>query len=223
MTRFALTLEKLGFFKDTIMETIVSTYDERGRPNAAPMGVIAIEPRKILIRPHVSSSTYRNLMANRCAVVNVTSDPVMFFYTAFKEANIGGSAPLDWFEKAKTVNAPRLKSADAIIEVSVSEIKPSNFFAEFSCDVKFVWASKVLPRAYCRAYFATIEAIIHATRVKSFLTSNSAEREKAASLINLIKHYQEITNRVAPNSKCSEIMANLIGMIESWEQNEGLR
>jgi len=223
MTKFASTLEKLGFLKDTIVETIVSTYDERGRPNAAPMGVIAIEPGRILIRPHISSFTYRNLTANRCAVVNVISDPVMFFYTGFKEANIGGSAPLDWFEKAKTVNAPRLKSADAIVEVSVSEIKPSSLFAEFLCNVKFVWASKVLPRAYCRAYFATIEAIIHATRVKSFLTSNSAERERAVSLINLIKHYQEITNRVAPNSKSSEIMTKLINMVRSWEQNEGLR
>src|SRR4030042_727868 len=68
--------------------------------------------------------TYKNLQRKRCAVINVTSNAELFFRTAFKEANNDGEMPLEWFEKAETVDAPRLRMADAFIEVNVVKISP---------------------------------------------------------------------------------------------------
>ena len=136
-----------------------------------------------------------------------------------------GRIPHEWFEKAEKVDAPRLRMAEAIIEVSVADITLfSNEKAEASCDIKLVKASKTLPKVYCRALFATIEAIIHATRVKVFLTGNKQEREQALKLVETIENCYDIVNRVAPNSQYSEIMADLTRMVDSWRnKSESLR
>lgn len=217
-------LTDLGFLKGVVAETIVSTYDMNGQPNAAPMGVTTENTQRIVIRPYTSSSTYKNIQSKRCAVVNLTSDPELYYRTAFKEANPERRIPPGWFVKAGTVGAPRLRMADAFIEVSIVKIRSFGVGrAEILCNVEVIEASRFLPKAYCRASFATIEAIIHATRVKIFLTRDRREQEQAHKLIELIEHYNVVVNHVAPNSRYSEIMAELTQRINSWKNKvEGL-
>ncbi len=220
-----ITLDDLGFLKGSIGETIVSTYDVDGQPNAAPMGVVIESNERLRIRPYLSSLTYKNLQTKKCAVVNVTSNPELFYLTAFKEANPDGNLSPELFEKAETVDAPRLRAADAIVEVLVAETGSfSTERAEFLCNVQLVKASKALPKVYCRALFATIEAIIHATRIKPFLRGDKQEQERAFRLLELVKICSDIVNRTAPNSRYSEIMADLTQRINSWRnESESLR
>ena len=183
----------LGFSKGVIVETVVSTYGSDGQPNAAPMGATMEQVQRLVFRIYTSSLTYKNLQAKRCAVVNLTSDPEVFYRTAFKEANPQGRVPTGWFEKAETVEAPRLRAADAHIEVTV--VDTANLDAEkaeVTCEVKLVHASTVLPQAYCRASFAVIEAIIHATRVKHFLLHGDREKqEQTLSLLKTFSNFQK--------------------------------
>lgn len=218
-------LADLGFSKGIIAETIVTTYNIDGLPNAAPMGVIMENEQLILIRPYTSSLTYRNLQSKKCAVINITSNPEVFYRTAFKEANPDGKVPKEWFEKAETVNAPRLQIADATIEISVEAIVPiSTERTEAVCTVKLIKATNLLPKAYCRALFATLEAIIHATRVKVFLAGDEKQKKQASKLLQTIGIYRDVVHRVAPNSRYSEIMADLTRMLDSWRvKSEGLR
>jgi hypothetical protein len=218
-------LYDLGFLKDTIGETIISTYDADGQPNAAPMGVVIESDERLLIRPYISSLTYRNLQAKRCAVVNLTSNPELFYLTAFKEANPDGNLSPELFEKAETVDAPRLRAADATVEVSVAETRSFGAErAEFLCNVQIVTASKALPKVYCRAQFATIEAIIHATRIKPFLRGDKQEQERAFRLMELVEICSDVVERTAPNTHYSEIMADLTQRIHSWrKESESLR
>lgn len=218
-------LYDLGFLKDTIGETIVSTYSADGQPTAAPMGVVMKSNEQVIIRPFISSLTYKNIQTKKCAVVNVTSNPELFYLTAFKEANPDGKLPPDLFQKAETVDAPRLRAADATVEVSVDETGSfSTERAEFLCNVKLVKASKKLPKVYCRAQFATIEAIIHATRIKLFLRGDKQEQKQAIKLLELVDVCQHVVERTAPNSRYSEIMADLTRRINVWrEESESLR
>ena len=211
-------LTNLGFLKGAIMETIVSTYNANEQPNAAPMGIKTEDMKHIVIQPYTSSMTYANLQSKRCAAINVTSNPELYYRTAFKEANPGGRTPLEWFEKVETVDAPGLRMADAFVEVSVLDIKSLGAErAEVSCDVQLIKTSSLLPKVYCRATFATIESIIHATRVKLFLAGDRQKQEQARRLIELIEHYNAIVNRIAPNSRYSAIMADLTQRINSWK------
>ena len=219
-------LADLGFSEGVIVETIVSTYNVDGQANAAPMGAIMTSPQHIVIRIYTSSLTYKNLQSKKCAVVNVTSDPELFYRTAFKEANPYGEIPQKLFGKGKTVDAPVLRAAESHIEVAIVDITPVDTErAEVVCDVKLIQTSSVMPKVYCRALFATIEAIIHATRVEAFLVhSDRQKREQALKLLEAIRECNDVVNRVASNSRYSKIMADLNQRIDSWRaKGESLR
>jgi len=208
-------LTDLGFSKGAIVETIVSTYNKNGEANAAPMGTIMWNDQTILIRLYTSSATYKNLRFSRCAVVNLTSDIDLFYNTTFKDTNPEG-IPSEWFEKAETVNAPKLRTADAAIEIKLAKTAPIDAEkTEAACNVKMIKASRVLPKAYCRAFSATMEAIIHATRVKA-LINLAEEKERVSKLLETIGNCNDIVKRTAPNSRYTEIMADLTEKISSW-------
>ena len=215
-------IAELGFSEGVIVETIVTTYNVGGQANAAPMGATTASPERLAFKIYTSSMTYKNLQAKRCGVVNVTSDPELFYRTAFKEANPDSVVPEEWFEKAESVDAPRLRAADAYIEVAVADTEVLDAErVEVLCDVKLVQAAKVFPRAYCRALFATVEAIVHATRVEAFIAHEDRQkREQSLKLLETIKGCHDVVNRVAPNSRYSEIMADLNRRIDSWRANK---
>lgn len=60
-----------------ILETIVTTLDERGGINFAPMGVEWGE-ETIVLKPFLETTTFRNLERRRSAVVNLTDDVMLF-------------------------------------------------------------------------------------------------------------------------------------------------
>jgi len=213
-------LQDLGFQKGIIGETIVSTYDSDGKSNAAPMGIEIQNNYNLFIRPYLSSLTYKNIQATKSAVVNLTFDTQLFYKTAFKEANSERNLSSNLFEKAKTVLAPRLKSAKAIVEVSVKEMHHlGDDRAEFLGEVKHVASEKIATQVYCRAQFATIEAIIHATRIELFLKGNDRQQKHALKLLELVDYCKDVVNRTAPNSVHSEIMTDLTCRIDSWRRS----
>jgi len=209
-------LPDLGYVKGLIFETIVSTFNEHGQPNAAPMGTIMENESQIIIKLYNTSLTHSNLQASKCAVINITSNIDLFYKTAFKENNPKGKLPTNWFDKAETVNAPKLKTSEATIEVAVADMKPIDAEKTAAiCNVKHIEATKNLPQAYCRAFPATVEAIIHATRIKAFLAGNEKQKAQAKKLMEIIALCHEVVDRTAPNSHYAEIMTDLTRMIDS--------
>lgn len=209
-------LTDLGFVKGVIFETIVSTYNLAGTPNAAPMGVIMQDQQSISLNLFNSSSTSRNLKANKCGVINLTSNIEFFYKSTFKEANPDGKLPQEWFEKAEPVNAPKLRLADATIDVSVVNMEPVGAEkTKFSFNVERINAAKMCPQVYCRAMSLTLEAIIHATRVKTFI-NDEKQQKNVSKLLEMIENSNDVVNRVAPNSAYSAVMADLTKRIESW-------
>jgi hypothetical protein len=64
-----------------IIETIVTTVGPDGTVNCAPMGVewdAAVNDDSIVLKPFLETATYRNLLAARVAVVNLTDDVRVF-------------------------------------------------------------------------------------------------------------------------------------------------
>ena len=214
----AAKLTDLGFLKGMIAECIVSTYNIDGKPSAAPMGVIMEDEQHLIIHLFNSSTTCSNIKANRCAIINLTSNIEVFYKITFKEANIDGQLPQGWFEKAKTVNAPKLRLADATIDVLVSDLAPiGTLKTRATCDVELVQAILKFPQVHCRAMAATLEAIIHATRVRAFV-NEEGEQKQVSKLLELIDNCNNVVNRVAPNSSYSLVMADLMKRINSWRR-----
>ena len=213
-------LAEIGFLKDVVGETIISTYNGDGTPNAAPMGVIMVDERHVAVNLYNTSATLTNVKARRCAVLNLTDDINVYYRTAFKEANPNSALPREWFTKTQTVNAPKLVSAQATIDVSVAdleEVSKEKTKATFIVDQ--VQATPRFERVYCRAFGATVEAIIYATRVK-ILVNDETEQKRVSQLLERIQLCCNIVDHVAPNSAYSVIMADLTKRIAVWVKNE---
>lgn len=70
-----------------IYEIILSTYNKDKRPNAAPMGIKFAGKKTISIQFYKGSQTLNNVLTRRCAVANLTHDPLQFYMMAFKRKN----------------------------------------------------------------------------------------------------------------------------------------
>ncbi len=209
-------MSELGFIRNGIVEVIVSTFDEAHRPHAAPMGASTEDMRGIILKPFKSSQTYRNLLKWRSGVANITSDPLLFYRTVFKDANPGGEFPKEWFAQAPAVDAPRMTNTDVCIELLVTDVEESEDRAQMLCKVKstLMLNRSYLPHVYNRAAPAIIESLIHATRIESHL--NADRPDKAEELITLVEHYRHLVERIAPDSTYSEMMDDIWRRINLW-------
>ena len=209
-------MSELGFIRNGIVEVIVSTFDEAHRPHAAPMGASTEDMRSIILKPFKSSQTYGNLLKWRSGVANITSDPLLFYRTVFKDANPGGELPKEWFAQAPAVDAPRMTNTDVCIELLVTDVEESEDRAQMLCRVEstLMLNRSYLPHVYNRAAPAVIESLIHATRIESHL--NAGRPDKAEELIILVEHYRHLVDRIAPDSTYSEMMDDIWRRINLW-------
>ena len=203
-----MSLSSLGYRKGSIYEVIVTTFDAQKRPHAAPMGVTVSKAREFILRPFVETETLNTLKVSKCGVINVTSNPWRFFRTALKNEAWVGPPPSSWFEHAKQVMAPRLRSSDSYAEFHVMDILGHGPRRLIRCKVVHVDSTKREVTPYCRSTSATIESIIHATRVKELLKEGDIRGAKR--LIDLMKYYGELTNRVSPKSDEAKIIRCLL-------------
>lgn len=140
-----------------IIETIVTTVDEQGEANFAPMGVTILNG-EIVIRPYKESATYRNLLVVGTAVVNLTDNVRLFAESAV-------SNPQFTAFPADTIRGLVLKDACSYYECSVVHADTAHERADFRCRV----SKKGVLRefiGFSRAKNAIIEAAILATRVR---------------------------------------------------------
>jgi hypothetical protein len=211
-----IRLEDLGFSRGIIAEIILTTYNAGGQPNAAPMGVNLQDGQHFNVDLFNTSQTLQNIKANQSAVINIVKDIEMFYRSAFKEANPDGKLPPEWFSKAQCVNAPKLQFADAIIEVSVEHMELNASKTRAVLKVELIKSVNKYPQAFNRAFSLTLEAIINATRIITFL-DDPKQQQQVAKLSEVIFEYRQIINRVSPNSVYSAVMDDLTSRIEKWK------
>lgn len=152
-----------------ILESIVTSADDQGRVNIAPMGPRVVgdwsadrrEDMAFVLRPFNSSRTYRNLIETRKAVVHVTDDAKLFA-TAAVDA-------IDEIEIEKLVQQIdgtrwwRLRDCHRWFAVEVESISSQEPRVDMQCRV--VYTGIVRPFfGFNRAKHAVIEAAILATR-----------------------------------------------------------
>ncbi|MFQ6105770.1 MAG: DUF447 domain-containing protein [Candidatus Hydrothermarchaeaceae archaeon] len=159
-------ISELGFKKGSIVECIVTTYNEDKSSNAAPMGIITENEKEVSINIHTSSDTYYNIIRNRCCVLNIVFDPYLFLKTALSGSGKAGAEPeVCGKEVGKSeVNAPFLKDAAAYIEAVLVNHKEETEFSHVRCSVSKVVVEKKHPFAVNRGLYAAVEAAIALSR-----------------------------------------------------------
>jgi hypothetical protein len=206
------TLTDLGFCQDVVFESIICTFNPNGHPNVAPMGVNVDGEQKVVLTIYNSAKTLGNLQHTRAATLNLTDNIDVYYMSALKN----GELLADLFEKSSLVNAPKLKTCDATIALSVESFNSIDMLkTKVTCNVEHIEALKKYPQIYCRAKAAVLEAIIHTTRVKA-LVNVETEQGYVAKLYSLIQNCNDIVNRSAPNSHYAKLMIDLQEKLELW-------
>lgn len=140
-----------------IIETIVTTCNEDGEVNMAPMGITFIPDRQVIIKPFLTSDTYKNLMAYPGAVINLTDDVYIIAKTALSD-DVFPCVP------ATKVKGFLLKDACTSYEIEVIHKVVEEQRAVFTGQIKKVHDKKLHYKGLNRGKIAVVEATIMATR-----------------------------------------------------------
>jgi hypothetical protein len=179
-----------------IVESLVTTLDAEGRPNFAPMGVEWGEER-IVLKPYRETATFRNLVGNPEAVVNLVDEVRYFVEGAL-------SSPSFPWRPAVVVRGAVLEAACSWRELRVREADAAEARARFSCDV----VHRELRReflGYNRARAAVLEATILATRTRML---------PIEEILAEYRRLQVIVDKTAGPAE-REAMARLTGFVEA--------
>jgi hypothetical protein len=144
-----------------IIECIVSTIDEKGQPNFAPMGVI-IKEKTVRIRPYKTSHTYKNLKTTSQGVVNITDNALLFVKTVVSDPLLD-SLPV------KRVQGYRLKDTCSFLEVVVTDFTEDEERGDFFCKI----VNKEIVNEFMgfnRAKHALLELAIIVSRARMILS-----------------------------------------------------
>lgn len=143
-----------------IVEGIVTSVDEAGHLNVAPMGPIVVgDFAELLLRPFQPSTTFRNLAATRCGVFHVV-DQVQII----AQAAIGRLTELPAVEPATKIDGFVLNNCCRWFEFTVDSVDASNARSRMPSTV--VHRGERRPFfGFNRARHAVLEAAILATRL----------------------------------------------------------
>jgi len=179
-----------------IVETIVTTLAADGTVNVAPMGVEWGDER-IVLKPFLETATYRNLIATRAAVVNLTDDVRVFARAAISNPH---------YETRPAVAVAGVVLADCCSwrELEVRAIDSTPPRSRIEAAVVHRGAAREFI-GFNRARHAVLEAAIHATRLH-LLAPDFLESELA--------RLQVIVDKTAGDAE-AEAMALLVRHIRA--------
>ena len=139
-----------------IIETIVTTLDDRGAVNVAPMGVEWGE-ESLVLKPFLETVTYRNVTDTRVAIVNLTDDVRVFARAAI-------SNPTYDVVPAAVVRGVVLADACSWRELEVRSIDSTPPRSRIDTTVVHRGTRREFI-GFNRARHAVLETAIYATRV----------------------------------------------------------
>lgn len=185
-----------------ILEGIVTTHNDDGTVNVAPMGPI-VEPDmgQLHLRPFQTSTTYRNLKRTGEGVLHVTDDVLLFARAALRRVT-----DIDETQSACIVTGTVLSRACRWYEFRVTTIDDSQERTSIHAEV--VHAGRLRDFfGFNRAKHAVLEAAILATRLHLLpitdvqqrlaalaepveKTAGEAERQAFAEILDFVAEYQ---------------------------------
>ncbi len=185
-----LDLYSLNMEKGLHYEGIVTTRNEDGTPNAAPMGIICKGPDQMVLRLHEGSHTISNVKREKRFYVNLSRDPLLFTYSLLS------NPPVTEFKEEP--NGFSLKNADATFFGEVRHEKKmenedamgENITIMFHSQVQDIKQENKESEPLNRAICGVLEALVNLSRVKR------APSEKKKEYAHRLKEISRVVGRV---------------------------
>lgn len=201
-------LESVGMKRGLLYETIITTQNRNGVPNAAPIGVICKNKNEIVLNLFEGTHTLENIKANSKFVVNILKDPLVFVgcttgdlsHDHFKKhGDVFYIKNTDAFFTASVIDTKEIEKEDNISKSKMTIIK---------ADVNEVIIKKESVEPLNRAIFAIIESLVYLTRIKM------VDENTAKEYLERIHEMSRTVNRVGSLDH-KKAMQNILKYIEN--------
>lgn len=199
-----IDLTKIGMFKGQQYETIISTVDNEGNLNAAPIGILCRGKDKVLCRIFKGRHTLENIISQKEFIVNITQNPELFTESL-----------LDNLETTDFNENKSIKNADCYFKCEVTSIKEA---VKQSDPVKKKSEANVIKanvveliinnptKAYNRAFSYVIECLVNFSRI------GIVDDEKRKYYLDSYKEAYRIVKKVG-SKKDKEAMDKIISKL----------
>jgi hypothetical protein len=186
-----LGLYSLGMENGILYETILTTRNPDGTPNAAPIGVICKNNEEVVFYLHKGSKTFDNVRREKSFHVNILNDPMVFV-----ESTIGNLESGEF--QADNADGFFIKSAEAFFRAEVTSEKLVERKDHLGTSTTNVIQARVLRvvknqehvQPLNRAIYGIIEALVYISRIDIV-----SEDEKKAYL-NQMSEISRLVNKV---------------------------
>lgn len=160
-----MDLKDIGMEKGLLYETVVTTVDSNGKPNAAPIGIICKDKLEVVCYLHHGSTTVKNIKDSKSFVVNVLKDPMIFVESTL------GNLPNEKYESHG--DKFYIGSTDAFFVADVTSIKDVERKDQFGVSTTSVLkaeVSDITKFKHCveplnRAIYGIVEGLVYLTRM----------------------------------------------------------
>lgn len=186
-----LGLYSLGMEKGLLYETILTTRNPNGTPNAAPIGVICKDDDEVVFYLHKGSKTFDNVLREKSFYVNIINDPMVFV-----ESTIGnlesGKFQLD------DGDGFFIKTAEAFFRAEVTSEKLVHRKDHLGTFTTYVIRARVLRmvknqehvQPLNRAIYGIIEALVYISRI------DIVSEDEKKDYLNHISEISRLVNKV---------------------------
>lgn len=185
-----LDLYSLGMEKGLLYETIVTTLNPDGTPNAAPIGVVCKKEDEIVLYLFDGSKTFDNVKREKTFYVNILKDPILFV-----QSMIGN---LDKSEFESNEKGFSIKRADAFFRAEVSHEKLVQRKDQMGNSTQMVIRAQVHETVKIkkqieplnRAIYGIIEALVYLSRI------NIVSEYERTNNLEKINEISRVVNKV---------------------------
>lgn len=167
-----------------LYEVIITSFNDCGKPHAAPMGVKVVSDNVFIMRSYGETRTLNNLKATSKGALNVVDRVELFFYCVFEPWRLS----FNWLTKP-----PVLRGANAWALFDLLNVSKKEDHYEVSCSITEVHVKRGGPKPLCRAESSLLESLIHYTRLKYY--EGLKLEEEVSKLKLLILHHLDIIDR----------------------------
>ncbi|MEN4017351.1 MAG: DUF447 family protein [Methanobacterium sp.] len=172
-----------------LYETIITTKNDDGTPNAAPIGVLCKNESQIVLYLFEGTHTLHNIKSNGRLIVNILKDPVIF-----TESIVGELSP-DYFKMHE--NDFYIKNTDAFFTAAVTNVREvqknddigNSKLNIITADVGEIIIKNKNVEPLNRAIYAVIESLVYLSRIKM------VDDKTAANYLERINEMSKVVSR----------------------------
>ncbi len=171
------------------------------------MGISTQDSETIDLEIYKTSETCKNILKEKEFVINFTDDISLFYTSVFEKKKLD-------YERAKKVNAPILKDANALLEMRVrgiedleEKVKVKAEIVDFYFNENFN-EKKEKVNLINRAESLALECLVKATKIPH-VSKNGKEKLKKE-----IRYISLVVRRVAPGSEAESLVEKVHSLFQ---------